>query len=93
LEVIREDWTDAGMPEVLLQSREVAGAWSSTSCQIFCLKAGVSGPCSWIISAFETAEARSGLKRSLEDVVSDSKSANPSTPAMSSGFIVRIADI
>lgn len=50
------------MPEVLDQKRACAGACVSICGQMDCLKVGVSGPCSWIMSAEETAVGRSGAR-------------------------------
>jgi hypothetical protein len=62
------DCTDAGMPDVLLQNRQLNGACCSILIQMSFLKASFSGPCSCTISASLTASDRvvATRRRSVE---------------------------
>lgn len=46
------------MPEVEDQRRAVRGAWVSMTLQVVCFQVVDSGPCSWIMWAFWTADSR-----------------------------------
>ena len=49
------DWAEAGMPDVDDQRRASFGACGSMLAHRDFLKGRFSGPCSWIMVAFETA--------------------------------------
>lgn len=59
LSFIFSDCADAGIPEVLLQRSAVGGACVSMSAHRDCLKGRFSGPDSWMMVAFWSAEGRS----------------------------------